>query len=113
MKVPFLDLRSAYREQRSAIDAAYRRVMASGRYVLGNEVSAFEQEFAAYCGVKHVVGVGCGLDALYLILKGYGIGPGDEVIVPANAYIATWLPVSRKSGQPGKWSRFARNAAAC
>lgn len=74
---------------REAID----RVLRSGFYVLGEETAAFEREFASYCGVKHCVGVANGLDALHLILRGYGIGAGDEVIVPANTFIATWLAV--------------------
>jgi len=94
MKVPFLDLRAAYLELRLELDAAYRRVMESGRYILGEEVEAFEREFAAYCEAKHCIGVGNGLDALHLILRAYGIGMGSEVIAPANTYIATWLAVS-------------------
>ncbi len=82
------------------LDAAYRRVMESGWYILGEEVEAFEQEFAAYLGVKHCIGVGNGLEALHLILRAYGIGPGDEVIVPANTYIATWLAVSYAGATP-------------
>ena len=58
---------------------------------MGRELQAFENEFAAYCGAQHCVGVGNGLDALFLIVKAYGIGAGDEVIVPSNTYIATWL----------------------
>lgn len=68
--------------------------MESGWYILGEEVERFETEFAAYCGARHCIGVGNGLDALVLILRGYGIGADDEVIVPANTYIATWLAVS-------------------
>ena len=94
MKIPFLDLHAAYAELRPEIDAAHRRVLESGWYILGAEVEAFELEFAAYCGVRHCVGVGNGLDALHLILRAAGIGPGDEVIVPANTFIATWLAVS-------------------
>lgn len=93
MIVPFLDLKPSAGLQ-AELDAAYRRVMESGWYILGEEVAAFEQEFAAYCGVRCCVGVGNGLDALHLILRGYEIGAGDEVIVPANTYIATWLAVS-------------------
>lgn len=93
-EVPFLELRETYLEIKDELDAAYRRVMNSGWYILGEEVDAFEAEFATYCGTKHCVGVGNGLEALQLILRGYGIGPGDEVIVPANTYIATWLAVS-------------------
>jgi dTDP-4-amino-4,6-dideoxygalactose transaminase len=93
-EVPFLDVGQTYFEIKDELDAAYQRVMNSGWYILGEEVNAFEEEFAAYCGVKHCVGVGNGLEALQLILRGYGIGTGDEVIVPANTYIATWLAVS-------------------
>lgn len=100
MKVPFLDLKPAYRELQAELDAAGRRVMESGWYILGEEVEAFEREFAAYCGAKHCVGVGNGLEALILILRGYEIGLASEVIVPANTYIATWLAVSYVGGTP-------------
>jgi len=100
MKVPFLELRRAYLELQSELDAAYRRAMDSGWYILGREVEAFEQEFAAHCGSRYCVGVGNGLDALSLILRGFGIGPGDEVIVPSNTYIATWLAVSQTGARP-------------
>lgn len=94
MKVPFLELKPAYLELKAELDAAYHRVMDSGWYILGEEVTAFEKDFAAACQVKHCIGVGNGLEALHLILRAYDIGPGDEVIVPANTYIATWLAVS-------------------
>lgn len=100
MSVPFLDLCAAYRELQDELDAAYRRVAESGRYVLGDEVEAFEQELATYCGATHGVGVGNGLDALHLILQGYGIGRADEVIVPAHTFIATWAAVSRAGATP-------------
>jgi dTDP-4-amino-4,6-dideoxygalactose transaminase len=100
MHVPFLSVGDAYRELKDELDAACARVLASGRYVLGAEVEAFEQEFAAYCGARYCVGVGNGLDALRLILRAYGIGAGDEVIVPANTYIATWLAVSGTGALP-------------
>ena len=100
MSVPFLDLKAPSQELRTELDAAYRRVMESGLYILGEEVEAFEREFAASCGVKYCVGVGNGLDALHLILRAYGIGPGDEVIVPAHTYIATWLAVSCVGADP-------------
>lgn len=93
MTIPFLDLKAPYLELKTELDAAYQRVMNSGWYILGDEVSSFEREFAAYCGARHCVGVGNGLDALHLILKAMGIGEGDEVIVPANTYIASWLAV--------------------
>jgi dTDP-4-amino-4,6-dideoxygalactose transaminase len=94
MQVSFLDMKSPYLELKTELDSAYQRVMESGWYVLGKEVEAFEQEFAQYCGVKHCIGVDNGLDALFLVLKAWGIGEGDEVIVPANTYIATWLAVT-------------------
>jgi dTDP-4-amino-4,6-dideoxygalactose transaminase len=100
VKIPFLDLSAAYLELQEELEAACRHVLASARYILGPEVEAFEKEFAAYCGVQHCIGVGSGLDALELILRGYGIGAGDEVIVPANTFIATWLAVSRTGAVP-------------
>ncbi len=98
--IPFLDMVSPYRELKDELDAAYRRVMESGWYILGREVEAFEAEFAAYCGARYCVGVGNGLEALHLILSAMDIGPGDEVIVPANTYIATWLAVSYTGAIP-------------
>src|SRR5580700_5169288 len=100
MKVPFLDLRSAYDELRSDLNAAYHRVMESGHYLLGPELEQFEAEFAAYCEAKFCVGVGNGLDALHLILRAYGIGAGDDVIVPTNTFIATWFAVSYAGATP-------------
>jgi len=100
MKVRFLDLARAYEELQVELDSAYRRVMSSGWYILGHEVEAFEAEFAAFCGARNCIGVANGLDALRLILTAYEIGPGDEVIVPANTYIATWLAVSQTGAKP-------------
>ena len=100
MKIPFLDLKTSHMELQSELEIAFRRVMESGSYILGEEVAAFEREFAEYCGVKHCIGVGNGLEALHLILRAYNIGPGDEVIVPANTYIATWLAVSYAGAVP-------------
>ena len=100
MKVPFLDFVAPYQELKAGLDEAYFRFAHSAWYVLGREVEAFEKEFAEYCGVKYCVGVGNGLDALHLILRAYEIGPGDEVIVPSNTYIATWLAVSYAGGTP-------------
>ena len=100
MSIPFLDLKSPYLELRNELDEAYHRVMNSGWYVLGREVQTFEEEFAGYCEAKHCIGVGNGLDALHLIIKSMGIGPGDEVIVPANTYIATWLAVTQAGAKP-------------
>jgi dTDP-4-amino-4,6-dideoxygalactose transaminase len=98
--IPFLDVGAGYRELRTELDDAYRRVMDAGWFVMGNEVAAFEAEFAEYCGVDHCVAVGNGLDALHLALKAYGIGPGDEVIVPAHTFIATWLAVTYAGATP-------------
>jgi dTDP-4-amino-4,6-dideoxygalactose transaminase len=94
LKVPFLDFVGPYEELKPELDAAYERFMRSAWYILGKECEAFEQEFAAYCGSKYCVGVGNGLEALHLLLRAYGVGRGDEVIVPSNTYIATWLAVS-------------------
>lgn len=95
MTIPFLDLRVGYEELREELDQAVNRVMQSGWYVLGQEVSAFEAEYAAYCEAAHCIGVANGLEAIRLSLLALGIGPGDEVIVPSNTYIATWLAVTQ------------------
>ncbi len=100
MNVQFLDLKPQYLELKDQFEAAYHRVAESGRFILGPEVESFESEFAAYCGVRHCVGVGNGLDALHLIVRALDIGPGDEVLVPANTYIATWLAVSYAGATP-------------
>jgi dTDP-4-amino-4,6-dideoxygalactose transaminase len=100
MAVSFLNLGRLNAEIRPALDAAYQRVMASGWYITGPEVEAFEAEFARHSGVQHCVGVGNGLDALVLLLRAYGIGPGDEVLVPSNTFIATWLAVSQCGATP-------------
>jgi dTDP-4-amino-4,6-dideoxygalactose transaminase len=100
VKTPFLELTRASDELREELDEASRRVIESGWYILGPEVEAFEREYAAYCGAEHCVAVGNGLDALHLILRGYGIGPGDEVIVSAHTFIATWLAVSATGATP-------------
>ena len=100
MKVPFLDLGAAYRELKSEIDSAVSRVLESGWYILGPEVEAFESEWAAYCGAKHSVGLANGLDALTLALRALDVGPGHEVIVPSNTYIASWLAVSAVGATP-------------
>lgn len=100
MTLTFLDLRLPYQELKAELDSAYERVMQSGRYILGEEVAAFEAEFAAYCGARCCVSAANGLEALYLILKAYGIGIEDEVLVPANTFIATWLAVSHTGAKP-------------
>jgi len=100
MSIPFLDLGAAYRELKPEIDAAVARVLDSGWFILGPEVAAFEAEWAAYCEARHAVGVANGLDALILALRALDIGPGDEVIVPSNTYVATWLAVSAVGASP-------------
>jgi len=92
--IPFLDLKATYTELKDELDAASERVLSSGWYILGEEVDAFEAEWAKYCGAKYCIGVGNGLEALHLILRAMDIGAGDEVIVPSNTYIATWLASS-------------------
>jgi len=100
MTIPFLDLGAAYRELKTEIDAAIHRVLDSGWYILGPEVEAFETEWAAYCEADHAVGVANGLDALILALRALDIGAGDEVIVPSNTYVATWLAVTAVGARP-------------
>ena len=95
MKVKFNNFDRVYLKYKKEFDEAYRNVMLSGMYIGGNQVNSFEKEFATYCGAKQCVGVGNGLDAIYLSLRALGVGSGDEVIVPANTYIATWLAISR------------------
>jgi dTDP-4-amino-4,6-dideoxygalactose transaminase len=100
LTVPFLDLRASYLELKEEVDEAVGRVIDSGRYLLGDELEGFEREFARFIGVKHCIGVANGLDALRLSLKAMGVGQGDEVIVPAHTYIATWLAVSEVGARP-------------
>jgi dTDP-4-amino-4,6-dideoxygalactose transaminase len=100
MNIPFLDLKTPHAEIREALQAAFTRVLDSGWYIQGEALAKFEQDFAAYCGAEHCIGVANGLDALHLILRAYGIGPGDEVIVPSNTFIATWLAVSHAGARP-------------
>ena len=98
--IPFIDLVEPLAELKPEIDRAFAAIMATGRIMLGPEVSAFEQEWATWVGAKHAVGVANGLDALVLGLESCGVGPGDEVIVPSNTYIATWLAVSQIGATP-------------
>lgn len=99
-QIAFLDLAAQNAQVADELAAAFRTVAGSGRYVLGGQTERFEDAFAAYCGARHCVGVGNGLEALHLILRAYGIGVGDEVIVPSNTYIATWLAVSCAGAAP-------------
>lgn len=100
MNIPFVDFNLQYREIQSELDDAYKRVMSSGWFILGKEVSGFEAEFAKYCESKYCVGVGNGLEAMFLVLKAWNIGASDEVIVPANTNIATWLAISHTGATP-------------
>jgi len=100
MEIIFSDLGIQYKKIKAELDEAYNRVMNSGRYILGKEVTLFEEEFAKYCETKHCITVGNGLEALFLVLKSWKIGKGDEVIVPSNTYIATWLAISQTGATP-------------
>lgn len=96
----YLDLAAAQAEIAPELNAALARVADSGWYLLGPELEAFEREFAAYCGVAHCVGVGSGMSAIELALRAIGIGAGDEVLVPAYTWVATWLAVSQVGARP-------------
>lgn len=98
--ISFLDLKAPYLELKSDIDEAVQRVMMSGWYILGPEVDTFESDYAGFCEADYCVSVANGLDALYLALRALDVGPGDEVIVPSNTYIATWLAVSQCGATP-------------
>ena len=98
--VPFFDLTRQYKRIKGEILSATQRVCETGRFILGEEVSAFEKEFSHYCGVRYGVGVGSGTDALYLALKAAGIGEGDEVVTVANSFIATALAISFTGAKP-------------
>ena len=99
-RIPFLDLEAAYLEQQPDLDAAYARVMRSGRWILGGELHQFEATFAQSCGARHCIGVGNGLDALFLALEALGVGVGDEVVVPAHTFAATWIAILRCRATP-------------
>lgn len=99
-RVPFLDLQKNNAECADELRAAFDAVLTSGWYVLGEQTRRFEEEFAAWCQVRHCVGVANGLDALHLMLRAADIGPGHEVIVPSNTYIATWLAVTQAGARP-------------
>lgn len=98
--IPFLDLKSIQLAQQDELSEAFMRVLQSGSYILGQEVASFEEEYAKFCAARHCIGVASGLDALVLALKALKIGPGDEVIVPSNTFIATWLAVSHVGATP-------------
>jgi dTDP-4-amino-4,6-dideoxygalactose transaminase len=98
--VPFLDLQASYQEIQVELEAAVLGSLRSGRYIGGPEVELFEHEFAQFVGVDHCLGLANGLAALHLALKALGVGKGDEVIVPSNTFIATWLAVSEVGAVP-------------
>lgn len=99
-RVPFLDVRATYLELKDELDGASARVLASGWYLLGEETRAFEEDYARFTGAGHCATVANGLEALTISLQALGVGPGDEVILPANTYIATWLAVSAVGAVP-------------
>jgi dTDP-4-amino-4,6-dideoxygalactose transaminase len=98
--IPFLDLKAPHQELRADLEKAFHEVLDSGWFTQGSQLEAFEKEYADYCGAKYCIGVGNGLEALHLILRAYDIGEGDEVIVPSNTYIATWLAVTHAGATP-------------
>ena len=100
MKIPFVSFEKMHDEIKDELTGKFQQVLAKNWFIQGEELAKFEEEYAAYCGVKYCVGVGNGLDALFLPLKAYGIGTGDEVIVPSNTFIATALAVSYTGATP-------------
>lgn len=100
MKVPYFDLKSQYACLRDDVLLALDRVCQNTSFILGDEVAQFEQEFAAYCGVKHCVALNSGTSALHLALLGAGVEPGDEVITTANTFIATAEAISYTGARP-------------
>jgi len=100
IKVPFMDLKAQHSSIAHELNEAIQRVMERSWFILGQEVEAFEDEFAAYCGVKHCVGVGSGTDALNLALEACGIGLGDEVITVSHTFIGTAIAISRTRARP-------------
>ncbi|WP_397392254.1 DegT/DnrJ/EryC1/StrS family aminotransferase [Polynucleobacter sp.] len=98
--IPFLDLKAPHQELRVDLEQAFHEVLDSGWFTQGTQLEAFEKEYANYCGAQYCIGVGNGLEALHLILRAYDIGEGDEVIVPSNTYIATWLAATHAGATP-------------
>jgi dTDP-4-amino-4,6-dideoxygalactose transaminase len=99
-KIPLLDLRAEYAEIKDSVDASIQRVIESARFILGEEVTGFEEEFAAFCRTDHAIGVGSGTDALYVALKTCDIGAGDEVITTPMTFIATAEAISLSGAKP-------------
>ncbi len=100
LRIPILDLLPTYLELKDELDAAWQRVMQGGWYIAGQALEEFESNFAKFCGVEHCIGVANGLDALHLVLRAWAVGPGDEVIVPSNTFIASWLAVTYAGATP-------------
>ena len=100
MDIPFFSFAPSHESLREEMLATMQRVYDSNWYILGKEVEAFEEEYAEYCGTEYCIGVASGLDALIIALRCLGVGEGDEVIVPSNTYIATWLAVTRCGAWP-------------
>lgn len=100
MKVPLVDLDAQHRTIQAEIEAGFAVLFEHGRFILGPEVAAFEEEYAAFAGVPHCAGVGNGTDAIELLLRAHGIGAGDEVVIPANTFIATALGILRAGATP-------------
>lgn len=100
MKIPFVSFDVMHKEIKNELSEAFRHVLDSNLFIGGSELEQFEKEYAEFCGTRYCVGCGNGLDALYLILSAYGIGEGDEVIVPSNTFIATALAVTRTGAKP-------------
>ena len=99
-KVPFVDFKRCYKDMKNELDKAYFDFMESGYYILGSKVQEFEQKFANFCGTKHAIGVGNGLEAITLVMQAWGIGEGDEVICATNSFVATALGVSKCGAKP-------------
>ena len=100
MEIPFVTFENMHKEIKQEVLEKFKKIYEKGWFIQGEEVEKFESEFAEYCGVKYCVGTGNGIDALFLTLKAYGIGVGDEVIVPSNTFIATALAVSYTGAKP-------------
>ena len=98
--IPLVDLEAQHREIAAEVEAGFARVIQRTAFILGDEVAAFEEAFARFTGVAHCVGVANGTDAIELALRAAGVGPGDEVILPTNSFIATALAVARAGAKP-------------
>ena len=109
MNIPLVDLKAQYRAHPEEFNRAVQAVMERGDFILGSEVGAFEEEFAAFCQTRHAVGVATGTDALELSLRACGIGPGDEVITAANSFVAS---ASSHSGRPRRLINRSSNCSA-